>query len=158
MLGVPLMSVPIRSSPLADPDREVPIRYLLASGQCTPACLLALVDDGSCQCRCDGTFHGIGADLTVNVERHVPMGTVAVPVGDIKTRNQALQMPDGCEECDRIAVREDWPTSRWFYYYPFKWGSDGRAEYQCARGHYWTCWWPINTPGRAPYFRGVGAQ
>ena len=96
MLGVPLMSVPIRSSPLADPDREVPIRYLLASGQCTPACLLALVDDGSCQCRCDGTFHGIGADLTVNVERHIPMGTVAVPVGDIKTRNQALQMPDGC--------------------------------------------------------------
>lgn len=141
-----------------DPLANVPIRDLLATGECTPSCLLALVDDGSCQCRCDGTFHGIASDLTVNVERHVPMGTIAVPVGDIKMRNQALQMPDDCLTCDGIATSEDWPPTRWFYYYPFKWGGDGRAEYQCALGHHWHCSWPISTPGCAPYFRGVGAR
>lgn len=45
---------------------SIPAAGLLATGQCTAACLLALDDD--CDCRCAGRFHGLLIDAPVAVD------------------------------------------------------------------------------------------
>lgn len=43
----------------------VPAAVLVASGECSPACLLAQEADGKCRCRCTGRYHGALADAEV---------------------------------------------------------------------------------------------
>lgn len=40
-------------------------RDLLLAGYCSPMCLLALVPESKCSCRCDGAFHGAASDADV---------------------------------------------------------------------------------------------
>jgi hypothetical protein len=60
----------------------------------------------------------------------------------------ASQMPDDChDQCTKAGYAN--------IYYPYSW-TNGRAHYQCARGHHWTCgWsWPGLRDGIAPTNRG----
>lgn len=54
---------------------------LLAEGRCTASCLLALVSEAKCACRCDGDYHGLLADaevpLSVRDLAHVTLGAIA---------------------------------------------------------------------------------
>jgi len=41
-------------------------RDVLEAGLCSPQCLLALADDGTCTCICDGEFHSVLVDSILN--------------------------------------------------------------------------------------------
>lgn len=51
-------------------------RELVGEGFCSPQCLLALLPESDCQCRCDGRGHGLLADAEVDFDTQ---GVTPVP-------------------------------------------------------------------------------
>ena len=56
--------------------------------------------------------------------------------------SKSEDMPDDCHDhCGKVGIV--------CMYYPYAW-ADGKAFYQCTRGHRWPCWWGHNRTGAAP--------
>lgn len=64
----------------------------------------------------------------------------------------AQDMPDMCHDHCYFQAAGGIPELG--VYYPWRWHR-GKAYYQCARGHQWTCGWGNDESGSAPENRGV---
>lgn len=55
------------------PEPLTTAREIMMSGECTPNCILALVPQGGCECRCSGRYHGALADSEIALVPSAPV-------------------------------------------------------------------------------------
>jgi hypothetical protein len=101
-------------------ETVAPVGDLLAAGDCTPQCLLALEPDGLCACRCRGQWHGRLSEASV------------APSNDpirIPTRRKPIRTPTRSVE----ALGQEWVKQ------PVR---DAEKESPCADVVPEWGWWP----------------